>query len=634
MPYILCALAFSAVGVAASLTRGDRVMRLGMIGAVVTALPWALCQGLAAMATDSDTATRLLRLGQGPVALVGPNLLLLLLAVGGRLERFRWVARVSGIIGAVFVGLAWATDLVVPSVHRLDSGLYYMSPGPLTTVHLTQLVLWLLIGIAIVRRSAPRAEQRRTMRLLLGILVLGAISSVDTLLLYGSSTPWGSFPVAWLPSLLAAVVALYMVVRTDILRPQGLDRGMAIELATFVGAGGGAIVLALFFVDSSFTLAATTSITWAGLVALAWGIERARPAQVTEQRALDKFVARMTKADNGTRIVDRITQLWHGAIGIEVRTIRWGDTLDLSPELAAWFVAHPQPFAVTELATMQLKGMRTSLEALGKNDPNGLIVPLVDRDELVGLVEAHYGKALRDAERELVVESAKAAARAFAFVALARAAARENETAREVEIADALRLRAAASRDAELGPWAVAAEYRPGTRTTGAGWSAVELGEGKLALLVTEARTHGVPAALATAGLAGAFAAATTGPIALAELAEILRAESVAAFVAILDATTIEWACIGHPGAFLVGPVVELAAGSVKTVRPSATRLAETGSRAWPADMLLVVTSSALGDDAERLRDLAPASGRLASTLVAKATNPADDALAVVVRAR
>ena len=74
-----------------------------MIGAVVTALPWALCQALAAMAHDPATATRLLRLGQGPVALVGPNLLLLLLAVGGQLERFRWIARLSGIVGAGFL---------------------------------------------------------------------------------------------------------------------------------------------------------------------------------------------------------------------------------------------------------------------------------------------------------------------------------------------------------------------------------------------------------------------------------------------------------------------------------------------------------------------------------------------------
>ncbi|MEO8554613.1 MAG: hypothetical protein ABI678_31770, partial [Kofleriaceae bacterium] len=327
---------------------------------------------------------------------------------------------------------------------------------------------------------------------------------------------------------------------------------------------------------------------------------------------------------------------------------RWAETLAVSPELAAWFVAHPQPFAVTELATMRLGEMRAPLEALGKDDPNGLVVPLVDRDELVALVDASYGKALRDAERELVVESARAAARAFAFVALARAAVHERETEREVEIADALRLRAQASRDAELGPWTVAAEYRAGARSSGAGWSTCELGEGRLALLVVEGRTHGVAAALATAALTGAFAAATTTPVTLAELAATLRAsavvidEPVAAFVAILAATTIEWACLGHPGGLLVGPIAALEAapvGSTKGTRPTASVLADTGSRALPADTLLVVASSALcGDDAERwhelVRDLAPTSGRLASVLVEKAVNPTDDALAVVVRAR
>ena len=107
-------------------------------------------------------------------------------------------------------------------------------------------------------------------------------------------------------------------------------------------------------------------------------------------------------------------------------------------------------------------------------------------------------------------ESARAAARAFTFVGLAQTAGRERETAREVEVADALRLQASASRDAELGRWAVAAEYRTAARTTGAGWSATELEDGRLALLVTEAQAHGVAAALATAALTGAFAAATT----------------------------------------------------------------------------------------------------------------------------
>ncbi|HET9991258.1 MAG TPA: SpoIIE family protein phosphatase, partial [Kofleriaceae bacterium] len=578
---------------------------------------------------------------------------------------------VSGIVGAIFVAIAWGTSTVVPGVHMLASGMYYMSPGPLTTVHLTQLVVWLVLGILIVRRSTPRVEQRRTVRLLLGILLLGAVSSIDTLLLYTDRTPWGSYPVAWLPALLASLVALYMIARTNILRPQGLDRGMAIELATFVAAIGAAILLALFFVDSPPVLAAATSIAWAGFAALAWGIERTRPPQVKEQRALDQFVVRMAKADDGVKIAERLATLWKRTIGIDTRTTRWGDAVDVTPALAAWLVEHAQPFAIVELATMRLGAMRGPLEALGK-DPAGLIVPLVDHDELVALVEAHYPKAMRDAEREMVVESARAAARAFTFVELARKAALERETEREVEIADALRLQASSSRGAELGRWAVAAEYRTAARTTGAGWSAVELEDGRLAVLVTEAQAHGVAAALATAALTGAFAAATapgTTPITLDELVATMGASSegvmrggepVSAFLAILDAKTlsIEWACAGHPGGFVVGPIagvdIALADGSLRGTRPNAIALggeqppgasltiATRGTSSLPVDSVLVVVSSGVrgSDDAawrERLRANAISSGRLATVLVElalRAGDPTEDLLAVVVRSR
>jgi GAF domain-containing protein len=664
-PYVLCAIAFTAVGVAAALTRGDRVMRLGMIGAVVTALPWALCQGLAAMAPDAVTAEHLLRLGQGPVALIGPNILLLLLAVGGQLERFRWVARISGVIGAVFLVLTWTTTWIVPGVQRLSSGMFYMSPGPLSGVMLSQLVLWFVLGLAIVRRSTPRADQRGTMRLLLGILVLGAVTSVDTLTLYGI---WGGYPIAWMPALAAAIVALYLVLRTDLVRPQGLDRRLALELATFVGTGGAAIVLALFFVDSPLTLAVVASIAWVGLSGLVWGINRARPVVVAEQRSLEQFAARVATLEDGPNIAERLAALWKRTIGIRVVATKYGDALDLAPELATWLAHNPQPLAVVDMATMQLRDMRKPLEALGGGDPAGLIVPLVDRDELVGYVDARYTKALRDAERELVFESARVAARALTFVALARTAGQERETAREVEVADALRLQASASRDAELGRWNVAAEYRTASRTTGAGWSATELGDGRLALLVTEAQAHGVAAALATAALTGAFAAATTPgtrPITLDELVSTMRASSegvirggepVSAFLAILDPKTlsIEWACAGHPGAVLVGPIGSLE-DSAKRTRPRAVVLgggdrapgasltvATRGSTPLPVDSLLVVVSSAVrGDYADRwseiVRDNASASGRLASVLVElvlRAGEPAEDLLAVVVRAR
>jgi hypothetical protein len=290
-----------------------------------------------------------------------------------------------------------------------------------------------------------------------------------------------------------------------------------------------------------------------------------------------------------------------------------------------------------------------------------LIVPLVDRGELVGLVEASHERVLRETERGFLAESARATARALTFVELAQAAGRERETAREVEVADAVRVQAAASRDAELGGWSVIAEYRAAPRTTGAGWSATELADGRLAVIVFEARTHGVASALSTAALTGAFAAATSGGatehIDLDELVRALHASSegvvrggepVAAFLAIAKPREIEWACAGHPGACIVGPLAgtlgeapSVASLGGEPSPASSLAVATRGKAAFPPDHLLIVASSALRatDDTrwhEQLRDAAPA-GRLAVTLVEQALRegpPREDLLAVVVRPR
>src|SRR3954468_22015402 len=114
MPYVVCAIGLAAVALVGAVVRGDRVMRIGMIGAPVTALPWAVCSALAACTQDPELATRLLRLGNGPIAFVGPHLLLVLLGASGQLERYRWVARTSGLIGLALLAICWATPWTVP----------------------------------------------------------------------------------------------------------------------------------------------------------------------------------------------------------------------------------------------------------------------------------------------------------------------------------------------------------------------------------------------------------------------------------------------------------------------------------------------------------------------------------------
>ncbi len=670
-----------AAVIAAGLVRGDRVMRLGVIGMGTTALPWAVCSGLAACTQDPEVATRLLRLGQGPVSLIGPNFMLVLLGVSGQLERHRWLARISHLVGVILLAVCWATDLVVPGVQLLDSGIYYVTVGPLTDLHLSQLVIWLLLGAFIARGATSKGEKRRLVRLVVGIIALGGIGSIDMLLVHGI---WGSYPIAWLPALAATSATFYLVVRTDLLRPQGVDRSAVVELVGFAIATVIVGTVAWLLEGAApVIMAAAASIVWVIALGATWGVARTAPARdVFGERELAQFVAGLTDLEDEKMIGERLTALWK-PFAFEVRAV-WrvdgaqlidtqsGDSWAIDKDVVTWLVQHAQAVAPSDLATMRLGANRAKLEALVTAHDVSLVIPLVDRDALVGLVEANHADALREEERQLSAESSRAAARAITYASLARAAAREGATAREVEVAEALRLQASASRDDELGRWTVAVEYRTAPRTTGAGWSATLLSDGRLAVLVTEAQANGVAAALATAALTGAFAAATVGskPLELDDLLTSLRAsaegvmrggEPIAAFIALVDGDRqrVTWATAGHPGAFVVGPVAydlaKFPLGSTTGPRPKSIALggggsslgsslitATRGETALPHDSLLVIASTAVrGDDEERfelsLREQAPAGPRLAQILVETAVKRGDthdDLLAVIVRQR
>ena len=691
LPYLACALSLAAVALVAALVRGDRVLRLGTIGAATTAMPWALCSAVSTWTNDPAVAERLLRLGNGPIALVGPSLLLVLLGVSGQLERHRYLARIAGALGLLSLAVCWGTNWVVAGVHELPSGILYLSPGPLTGLHFSQIGIWLALGMVMVRRTTTGPERRRLQRMLLGVLALGTVGATDLLLVYDIV---GVYPIAWLCAMVAALVTLRFELKTDLLRPQGFDRAAFVEtLGTLIVVVVVGVLTVTFDNLGAIALAAIATSIWTVTLGITWSVVKDQPVRVARERALEVLVAELADVTTEADIAMRLTALWK-TIAIEVKTmhrverdlpedpagpalpvrlvdVRTGSMRALDGEVARWLVNHGELLAAGDLGTMRVGPIRPMLEAL-VSTTTMMIVPLIDRGTLVGIIEADHASALRDAERGLVVESARAAARALTYVALTGAAALEGETAREVEVAEAMRLQASASRDDELGRWTVAAEYRTAARTTGAGWSASLLADGRLAVLVTEAQAHGVAAALATAALTGAFAAATTttDEITLEDLLASLNAsaegvmrggEPVAAFIAILDAdtATIRWAAAGHPGATIVGPVafdVAFPDGSVTNTRPKTLALgggaeqqlgaslvvAQRGETPFLHDSLLVIASTSVrGDDeanwTKLLSEQGPAGSRLASVLVEQASRaggPPEDLLAVVVRQR
>lgn len=664
VPYLVCSAAILVAGMIAAMVHGDRVLRLGAIGAATTALPWSLCTALTTWSQDHQLTLELHRLGNGPIALVGPSLLLVLLGVGGQLERYRWLVRAAGLCGLAMMIACWATDWTISGVQRLSSGILYPRPGPLAPIHFSSMGIWLALGIVIARRSARTDRNQRRLLLILALVTLGAS---DMLPLYSIA---GSFPLAWLSATIAAVIAARYQLATDLLRPQGLDRGVVRELISFavamIATAVALVVLRARWASDGehasratmVAVAAIASIAWVVALSIAWSRTRSRPAPVARERALAQFTSSLAAigdaADPERELTDRLSELWRPT-GASVQRLV---PPPADRAAAAWLVEHSDPVAATDLNTMLLGNLRPALEGLFANAT--LVVPLIDRGELIGMIEANHVAALREDERGVVSESARAVARALAYVTLAREAGRERETAREVEVAEALRLAAEGSRDAELGQWVVASEYRSAPRTTSAGWSTSLLDDGRLALMVTEAQAHGVAAALATAALGGAFVAATAPRdggrrlvlddvlVSLQASAEgvVRGGEPVAAFVALLDGEqrTIEWASAGHPGGLVVSDggssSIQLGGGGV---RLAASLVIEArGTAQWPPGAVLAVASSGTrGDDdgawAARVRAATGAGPRLPRVVVEQALAagaPTDDLLAVVVYQR
>ncbi|MGN6109853.1 MAG: hypothetical protein ACTHU0_32395, partial [Kofleriaceae bacterium] len=386
VPYLVCAASLAAVALVGALVRGDRVLRLGTVGAATSALPWAVCSALSACASDPALATRLLRLGNGPIALVGPSLLLVLLGVSGQLERHRWIARLAAVVGSALLAVCWGTDAVVPGVHRLSSGIYYIDAGPLTGLHFSQIGVWLAVGMAIARRSTSGGERRGLVRMLIAVLALGAVGASDLLLVYSIA---GVYPIAWLCATIAAWVAVYYELRSNLLRPQGLDRDVATELIgaaiAIAGIGVGLFVLE---VEITVALAIGGSLAWVAALGVAWATSSARPVPVARARALEQFVESLADVESEPRIAERLASLWR-LLAIELRALGRldGDRLidvatgahrDLDPALVQWWVEHGEPLAALDLGTMRLGAIRPALEKLVVRD-TALLVPLVDR---------------------------------------------------------------------------------------------------------------------------------------------------------------------------------------------------------------------------------------------------------------
>jgi serine phosphatase RsbU (regulator of sigma subunit) len=686
-PYLVTAVALIALGLAAALIRGDGVLRLAVIGSVSNTLPWAVTSAAAACTTDPVTATNLYRMGNGPIALLGSSLMLLILGAYGQTERYRRLLIVAGVSATASLALAWATPLVVEGVQVIPSGLLYPKAGPLTALTAGQLVIWPVVGFVIARRTAQDQPPRMKPWHVIALLACLVVAAGDTLLGYGVA---GYYPLAWVMALGAVLVLFNLIVRGDLFRARGLDRDAGIELALLAAAAGAIVVVVAALHGYGLhplvlSGCAAPIAVIAGAVAVSLRARRAARAAAAEPGDVDVDVDRVEHVLERARTPGEVaaalaaawrplgldeTRLWR-AEGTALRTGE--ESIPLAPELRAWLAQHAALIVRADLPTSRLGAARAQVEELARTAGPDVVLALVDRDQVLGVVGARLadGRVLRDGERSAIERTAMPAARALAYLALRREAETAVLAAREAEVADAVAAQAGTRRRADLGEWRLAAAYRAAERVAGDVWTWERTPDGKLALLVADVAGRGVPAALVSSALAGAFAAvvasgATADP---GEVAALLgetigqlgpEARQASAFIAVLDHAggTVDWIAAGHRGgcvvragapdqppelALLAGPGVPLGADG-----PRARGTASIG----PGELLVVVSDGviALRDAkgqtwgerrfAQLLRGGALAAGDQAAPLILDAAlahaggaAPSDDLLVIAVEA-
>jgi serine phosphatase RsbU (regulator of sigma subunit) len=586
LPLWSVVIAIAMLGVAGAVLRGDRMRRVGVLVLVASALPWSVCMALAASTDDPALATSIYRAGIGTISVAGPSLLFIVLSDAGKLEQHRTLVIVAIVCALSSMIACWSTDLVITGVRPVAGGLLYPTAGPINGMHIGQIALWAGTGIVLARRGQrhSRDESRRLlMRTSLVIAGLAVIGTSDALV---SEGVWDIYPMAWLPAASAGLLGVWVLWRTNRLRGEGFDRRGAVELVLTLAAAVAVIAIVYAARGSAAARPLTIAALTAPLAALAFligmpgrqGARTRRLASVSgdamvgfaEQlgaASTDDDIAQGIVTFLGERAGASMVRLWRMTPEGLVPLTDDSPVPPLDARVRAWLVANRAPIVAADAPSMRLGGMRALVEGFVVAADADVIVPLIDRDAMVGLVTVTFpdGRAPRPPEREVIAEASQATAQALTFTQLRREAEARAQTAREVEVADAMQAaRADGDVRTDVGTWRVMACYRPGGKVAGDVWTWSELGGGELLLVVGDVIGRGLSAALIAAAVSGAVESAAAlrgGALDPKDLLELLHdtvtsvsgpVPTLGAFAAVLSNGRVRFAAAGHRGAYRV----------------------------------------------------------------------------------
>ena len=538
------------------LIRGDALWRVAVMGISLVTLPWAWGMAVILGMDDPDMVFEIGRLAIGPLVFVGPALLFLLLAISGTLEKHRNLVVAFAALGALVCILTWRSELVVAGSWQTPWGLQLPRGGPLAPLHGGVILSSLAAGLVISLRSIRRTRSPIPTHRIAIVALLVGLAIVECLLL---GYEIGVYPLSVIPAESAAVIAILALTRHNAAHSRGFDRASFYELLVVIGIlplvvaigwstsrlpRGGAIVAAVTIAplfaavhtlvillrdylarqkldlneesmqhvddynDDSQHVNDETALAGALRDTLERAISLSPSILLVSEDQQVLRIIRPASSDDGDRATrpspdnDRKAPADPDPTPDHVEI----DHVEIARELRDWLVTQRQPLVYAELTTRRLGDIREKVEALFDDLSVDVLVPLVDRDVLVGAIASNTGGAtLDELEFEVMGEVARSTARALTYIGLIREAQARVEIAKELEVAAAVQH---ARRPGEVrrryGTCQVIAHYRPAAQFGGDWWMTHELPDGRVLVVIGDVAGRGMPAALVSSTVSGA----------------------------------------------------------------------------------------------------------------------------------
>jgi serine phosphatase RsbU (regulator of sigma subunit) len=545
LPFLGAALGLVVMSLYVVLMRGARLLRAAFLCASLATLGCTVGFVMVGSLTERVAAANAIvvyRLGMALLPLASGAVFAFEVFLVGQLARYRLLVILACGMGLVQGALMVTTDWYLDGVWRTSLGLYVYRAGPLYLVYALGCGVWnmmaLVLGWHYLRRE--RSERRRK-QIRGSLLAFGTftLTMIDVPLAYQI----GAFPLSWIAMCVATVLALRSLILDALIDARVRDRRVPLALLYLALASLG--VWGVWAVPAELPdgLAELSLLVQVPLllllylalrVLLIFGrvVRRSAPAVANTllERLAEQHAVRMqhqqTPSEIGAVTAETIelglgckrTALllparqdwsWHDVAG---KTLSEAATPD--PLILSWFSSNPQPVLREDLQARRLGEQRETIERLFEANRAEVIVPLVSRDDMVGmliLADFERGSVLLPEEHGFLALIQDQTAMALDYAYMHREATARVEVLQQMKLAEEVQRAFVPSGEViEYGAVRISGLWAPASRCGGDWWWAHALAGGRVLVLIGDVTGHGLPAAMVTAAAKGCYDVAQT----------------------------------------------------------------------------------------------------------------------------